>query len=104
MNLPPTQISWNRTVPKAMTKKKGRWVRVTGELEGGGGEVVGSGDEGEAEQGPEGKSQEPPAGDEAENEQVLEGNPRRVARGMPRQASRLDQGHLQVLSRRLLTR
>ena len=68
MNLPPTQISWNRTMLKATTKKKGRWVRVTGKLEGGRGEVGGSGNEGEAKQGPEGKSQEPPAGNDAENE------------------------------------
>ena len=43
-------------MPKEMTKKKGKWVQVTGKLEGEGSEVGGSGNEGEAKQAPEGKS------------------------------------------------
>ena len=64
-------------MPKAVTEEKsGRWVPFSCPPEGGGGEVGGSGDEGE------GKSQEPRAGNEGANEQVPEGKSEGGARGM----------------------
>ena len=54
-------------MPKMTTKKKGKLVSATGDPKGEGGEVGGSGEEGE------GKSQKPRACNEGENEQVPEG-------------------------------
>ena len=68
LNLPPSLISWNRTMPKSATKKRGRSVKAAAALKSGG-----SGKEVQAEQATEGKSPESPSADEGENDPVSAG-------------------------------